>query len=88
MRLRILLAVFLSTVVVSALAFSQNSSPKVTIPPGATEALAAFDDKTNAEEAKVNHTEAALLAIAAGKAVEKAETIARGCQIRFNRDGK
>ncbi len=50
--------------------------------------MGAFDDKTNAEEAKVNHIEAALLAITTGKPVEKAETIARGCQIRFNRDGK
>ena len=50
--------------------------------------MGAFDDKTNAVDAKVNHVEAALLAIAAGNAVEKAETIARGCQIRFNRDGK
>jgi CxxC motif-containing protein (DUF1111 family) len=47
MKLRIIVAAFFVIVAASALAFSQNLSHKITIPPGATEALAAFDDKTN-----------------------------------------
>ena len=47
MRFRFLLTAFFVTVVASALAFSQNLPHKVTIPPGATEAFAAFDDQTN-----------------------------------------
>jgi CxxC motif-containing protein (DUF1111 family) len=47
MRLRFLLTAFFVTAFASALAFSQNLPHRVTIPPGATEAFAAFDDKTN-----------------------------------------
>jgi CxxC motif-containing protein (DUF1111 family) len=47
MRLRILLTAFLVTVVASALAFSQNLPHRPNLPPGATEAFAAFDNQTN-----------------------------------------
>ena len=47
MKLRFCLSAFFATVIASALAFSQNLPHRVTLPPGATEALAAFDNQTN-----------------------------------------
>src|ERR1700682_300658 len=49
MKVRIVLPVLLVSIAASALAFSQNFAHQFTLPlpPGATEALAAFDDQTN-----------------------------------------
>lgn len=49
MKLRVVLPVLFVSVAASALAFSQNFAHQSTllIPPGATEAFAAFDDQTN-----------------------------------------
>src|SRR5882762_8342523 len=47
MRVRIVLPVFLVSIAASALAFSQNFPRRPNLPPGATDALAAFDDQTN-----------------------------------------
>ena len=47
MKLRFFLSAFLATVIASALAFSQNLPHSLNLPPGATEALAAFDNQTN-----------------------------------------
>src|SRR6266850_7469111 len=47
MRVRIVLPVFFVSIAASALAFSQNFAHRPNLPPGATEALAAFDDQTN-----------------------------------------
>jgi CxxC motif-containing protein (DUF1111 family) len=49
MKLRIVVPAFLVAIAASALAFSQNQPRKTTlpIPPGATEALAGFDNLTN-----------------------------------------
>jgi peroxiredoxin len=50
--------------------------------------MGALDDKSNAADAKVNYLEAAVTAALAGKTVEKGETLARGCMIRYNREPK
>ena len=47
MRLRFILSAFFATVIASALAFSQNLPHGTNLPPGATEAFAAFDNQTN-----------------------------------------
>lgn len=47
--------------------------------------MGAFDDTSRAADVKVHYVEDALLAALAGKAAPKAETLARGCKIRFNR---
>jgi len=47
--------------------------------------LGAMDDKTNPAEATVNYLAQAVEAALAGKKPEKAETLARGCMIRFAR---
>jgi len=47
MRVRIVVPVFFVSIAVSALAFSQNFAHRPNVPPGATEALAAFDDQSN-----------------------------------------
>jgi len=47
--------------------------------------MGALDDKTKADEAKVNYLANAIDAILAGKSPAKVETLARGCRIRFNR---
>jgi peroxiredoxin len=48
--------------------------------------LGAMDDKNTASEAKLNYLEEALTAALAGKPLEKGETLARGCKIRWNRE--
>jgi peroxiredoxin len=48
--------------------------------------MGAMDDKNAAEQAKVNHLEAAVSAALAGKSAEPGETLARGCKIRWNRE--
>lgn len=50
--------------------------------------MGALDDASNPQQAKVNHLELAVAAALAGKPVEKGETLARGCRIRFNRESK
>lgn len=50
--------------------------------------MGALDETSNAAEAKVNYLEAAVTAALAGKTVEKGETLARGCMIRYNREPK
>jgi len=47
MRVRIVLPLFFVSIVASALAYSQNFPHRPNLPPGATEALAAFDNQTN-----------------------------------------
>ncbi|WP_020471172.1 thioredoxin family protein [Zavarzinella formosa] len=47
--------------------------------------MGAMDDKTNVTEVKDKYLEAATDAILAGKTPPKAETVARGCLIRFKR---
>jgi CxxC motif-containing protein (DUF1111 family) len=47
MRVRIALPAILVSIAASALAFSQSIPHRSNLPPGATEALAAFDNKTN-----------------------------------------
>jgi CxxC motif-containing protein (DUF1111 family) len=47
MRIRIVLPAFFVTIAASALAFSQNFPLRPNLPPGATEAFAAFDNQTN-----------------------------------------
>jgi CxxC motif-containing protein (DUF1111 family) len=47
MRLRIVLPTLATMTFAAALAFSQNLPHKISIPPGATEAFAAFDNQTN-----------------------------------------
>src|SRR6267142_2169425 len=47
MRVRIVVPVFFVSIAASALAFSQNFAHRPNLPPGATEAVAAFDDQTN-----------------------------------------
>ena len=46
--------------------------------------LGAMDDKSPPAEAKLHHLEAAVEAVLAGKPAPTAETLARGCKIRFN----
>jgi len=56
MRVRIVLPVFLVSIAAAALAFSQNFPHRPNLPPGAAEALAAFDDQTNGfVEAQADH---------------------------------
>jgi peroxiredoxin len=45
--------------------------------------LGAMDDKNYAPDAKVNYLETAVETALAGKKVEKAETLGRGCRIKF-----
>src|SRR5262245_24726426 len=45
--------------------------------------LGAMDDKNHAPDAKVNYLELAVKAALAGKKPEKAETLGRGCRIKF-----
>jgi peroxiredoxin len=47
--------------------------------------MGALDDKSKADEAKVNYLEPAVKAALAGQAAEKGETLARGCMIRYAR---
>jgi peroxiredoxin len=47
--------------------------------------MGALDDKTDASQVSVRYVEAALQAAADGKSPEVAETVARGCAIRFQR---
>ena len=56
MRVRIVLPAFLVSIGAAALTFSQNFPQRPNLPPGATEALAAFDDQTNGfVEAQADH---------------------------------
>jgi len=48
--------------------------------------MGAMDDKTNEKEAKVNFLETAVEAVLTGTKLEKTETLARGCMIRFKKD--
>jgi peroxiredoxin len=50
--------------------------------------MGAMDDKTKADQAKVNYLEPAVEAALKGEKPEKAETLARGCRIRFARPKK
>ncbi len=47
--------------------------------------MGSLDDKSKADEAKVNYLEPAVKAALEGKSVEKGETLARGCRIRYSR---
>ena len=47
--------------------------------------MGSMDDKTNAADVKDKYLEAAVDAVLAGKAPPKAETVPRGCLIRFKR---
>ncbi|QVL29863.1 thioredoxin family protein [Telmatocola sphagniphila] len=47
--------------------------------------MGAFDDKNTEAEAKVNYLELATEALLKGDKIEKAETLARGCMIRYIR---
>lgn len=47
--------------------------------------MGAFDDSPDAKKVKRNHLEEAVIATLAGKQIEVAETIAIGCQIRWER---
>ena len=47
--------------------------------------MGAFDDKNAEKEAKIGHLERATAALLKGEKVENAETLARGCMIRFAR---
>jgi len=47
--------------------------------------MGALDDKNNPKEAKINFVELGVEAALADKKAEKAETLARGCGIRFAR---
>ncbi|MGL6097323.1 MAG: redoxin domain-containing protein, partial [Fimbriiglobus sp.] len=46
--------------------------------------LGAMDDKSPPAEATVGHVEQAVEAVLAGKPAPTAETLARGCRVRFN----
>jgi peroxiredoxin len=50
--------------------------------------MGAMDDNTDAAKAKVNYVEAAVEAVAAGKAPEVKETVGRGCLVRYERRRK
>lgn len=50
--------------------------------------MGALDDKLDPAEAKVNFVEAGIVAALAGKSPEKAETIARGCRVRYAKERK
>ncbi len=47
--------------------------------------LGALDDSTSAESVKVKYVEEAIVALLANKAPETAETVARGCTVRYRR---
>jgi len=48
--------------------------------------MGALDDSTDAAGVKLRYLEAAITAIQAGKTPEVAETIARGCRVRYARE--
>lgn len=48
--------------------------------------MGALDDKLDPAEAKVNYVEAGIAAALAGKKAEQAETIARGCRVRYAKE--
>lgn len=48
--------------------------------------MGALDDSTDADGVKVRYVEDAILAIQAGKTPAVAETIARGCRVRYARE--
>ncbi|MCE9530979.1 MAG: thioredoxin family protein [Planctomycetes bacterium] len=48
--------------------------------------MGAMDDKSNEKEAKVNFLEPAVEAALKGEKAAKAETLARGCMIRFKKE--
>ncbi len=50
--------------------------------------MGAFDDNTTAEKVTIPYVADAIRAALDGKDAPKAETLARGCRIRFNRDTK
>jgi peroxiredoxin len=50
--------------------------------------MGAMDDTSQAENVKVKFLEPAIEAVAKGQKLEKSETLARGCMIRFVKDKK
>ncbi len=50
--------------------------------------MGAMDDNTDAAKAKIHYVEAAVEAVLAGKSPEVKETVAVGCQVRYQRERK
>jgi peroxiredoxin len=71
-----------------AKAFGANYTPEFFVLNAKREIvyMGAFDDKTNAKEAKENYLHPAVEAALKGEKPAKGETIPRGCQIRFKRE--